>query len=373
MKRIILILLFASLFLHNASAQNSEKIDKQEQVIASIEKRIANDEGEIKKLRQGKATAQVNIRSIVRQIDSRNQLITAAEKQSKLLDEDISSINTKSIDLRDKLEKSRAEYAIMVREAYRNYNHNNYITYIFASKDFSDMARKLTNLRGVAAMRERKIEEIENLSNDIKVEVELLDKRKKTVVSNQDKLSKQRGRLKNDESYARNQVKNLSNREQSKLKEKMKEEQLLGIAKDQLAELRKLVKGNRVGISFSKHTSKLSLPVVGGWVKSYKEEMAEVVGAKGSKVRSIYEGKVFDVRRLPYSNRYIVQIAHGEYISSYSNLESITIKKNDNIAKDQEIGVIGHYVEFGEPIYYRVVFRIYPPLESEKMTAKKLF
>ena len=52
-----------------------------------------------------------------------------------------------------------SQYAEMVREAYRNYRHNNYLTYIFSSRDFADMARKLTNLREVASMRERKLQD----------------------------------------------------------------------------------------------------------------------------------------------------------------------------------------------------------------------
>ncbi len=55
----------------------------------------------------------------------------------------------------------------MVREAYRNYQHNNYLTYIFSSRDFADMARKLTNLREVASMRERKLHDIAALSKQV--------------------------------------------------------------------------------------------------------------------------------------------------------------------------------------------------------------
>ena len=45
----------------------------------------------------------------------------------------------------------------MVREAYRNYRHENYLTYLFASEDFADIARKIANLRQVASMRADKL------------------------------------------------------------------------------------------------------------------------------------------------------------------------------------------------------------------------
>lgn len=55
----------------------------------------------------------------------------------------------------------------MVREAYRNYKHNNYLTYIFSSRDFTDVAKKITNLREVASMRERKLHDIAALSEQV--------------------------------------------------------------------------------------------------------------------------------------------------------------------------------------------------------------
>ena len=58
----------------------------------------------------------------------------------------------------------------MVREAYRNYKHNNYLTYLFSSSDFNQVARRITNLREVAAMRERQMEQIVTLSEQVSVE-----------------------------------------------------------------------------------------------------------------------------------------------------------------------------------------------------------
>ena len=70
----------------------------------------------------------------------------------------------------------------MVREAYRNYRHNNYLTYIFSSRDFADMARKLTNLREVASMRERKLQDMRSRAGRRRKGA-LLDRRKRSLDS----------------------------------------------------------------------------------------------------------------------------------------------------------------------------------------------
>ena len=71
----------------------------------------------------------------------------------------------------------------MVREAYRNYRQNNYLTYIFASKSFSDMARRLANLREVASLRERQIRIIDSLERSTVAERERLALRRRELDS----------------------------------------------------------------------------------------------------------------------------------------------------------------------------------------------
>ena len=85
--------------------------------------------------------------------------------------------------------------------------------------------------------------------------------------------------------------------------------------------------------------------MVGGGVKRYKGKMAEIAGPKGAQVISIYEGKVVEVKRNRITNKYAVYIAHGEYISSYANLNSVTVGKDDKVARNQQIGTIGSGVD----------------------------
>ena len=139
----------------------------------------------------------------------------------------------------------------MVREAYRNYRHNNYLTYIFSSRDFADMARKITNLREVASMRERKLQDIAALSKQVVEEKELLDRRKRSLDSVTLKLKAQKQKLERDARNARTSIRQLSQKEKTALQRKISQEQQLDVA---IGELRKLTKGNKEGDSFSTKT-----------------------------------------------------------------------------------------------------------------------
>ena len=363
-----LFLLFAALA---ASAQADRKIEQQKRVIAALEQKIAAEEREISKLKEGRAATEVRVRRLARQIDSRNQLLEETEKQARLLRGEIDRTDSVAGDLGRSLDRNRTQYAEMVREAYRNYRHNNYLTYIFSSRDFADMARKITNLREVASMRERKLQDIAALSKQVAEEKELLDRRKRSLDSVTLKLKAQKQKLERDARNARTSIRQLSQKEKTALQRKISQEQQLDVA---IGELRKLTKGNKEGDSFSTKTTGLRLPVPAGRVKRYKENMAEITGPKGAHVISIYDGKVVDVKRNRITNKYDVYVAHGEYITSYANMGSICVEKGQKVARNAQLGTIGSAVNIMTmETEYKLVFGIYPPNPGQKLRAENCF
>lgn len=365
------ILTFGLLLLALGGSAQNDRIARQKKVIADLERRIANEEREISKLQQGRAASEERVRRLARQIDSRNQLLDATEKEASLLRDEIARKDSVAGDLAATLGRNREQYAEMVREAYRNYHHNNYLTFLFSSRDFSDMARKITALREIASMRERKMRDIEELTEQVRVEKEELDRRHRSLDSVTRELAAQRSKLERDSRNARANIRTMSQKEKSALQRKIAQEQQLDVA---ISELRKLTKGNKEGASFSSKTTGLRLPVVGGRVKRYRENMAEVTGPKGARVISIYEGKVIDIKRNRITNKYDVYVAHGEYLTSYANLGTICVQKGQKVARNQPLGTIGSAVDvMTMETEYKLVFGIYPPNPNQKMRAENCF
>ena len=357
------------LFTLAAAAQTDRRIEEQKRVIAALEKRIATEEQEISKIQKGRTATEERVRRLARQIDSRNQLLDETEKQARLLREEIARTDSVAGNLSATLERDRAQYGEMVREAYRNYKHNNYLTYIFSSRDFTDVARKITALREVASLRERKLRDIE--AAEVRTEKEALDRRKQSLDSVTRSLSAQREKLQRDARNAKASIRSMSQKEKTALQRKVAQEQQLDVA---IGELRKLTKGNTEGASFSAKTSGLRLPVTAGRVKRYKENMAEITGPKGAHVISIYDGKVVDVKRNRITSKYDVYVAHGEYITSYANMGTICVEKGQKVARNAQLGTIGSAVNvMTMETEYKLVFGIYPPNPGQKMRAEECF
>ena len=353
------------------SDEEKARIAEQRRIVEQLEKELEEDEKRLNSIKKDKSTAQQRVRSITKQINSRNQLLNRTEREIGSIERSIVKNDSLLSQTQQNYNAERESYAEMVREAYRNYKQNNYITYILASESFTDAARRIANIRAMAVLREERLHRMDSLAKSIEEQQASLTERRRTLDDVQRKAEAQRKKLQSDVSSAKKAMSQLSKREQAALKEKMASEERLDAAIDAL---RKLTKGNSVGASFSRTTSNLNLPVVGGRVREYKGNMAEIIGAKGAAVRSIYEGKVVEVRRNRISGKYDVFVAHGEYITSYANLDNVVVRKDQKIEKNGTLGEVGASVNLTTMnTEYKMVFGIYSPNPKEVMRAANCF
>ena len=353
------------------SDEEKARIAEQRRIVEQLEKELEEDEKRLNSIKKDKSTAQQRVRSITKQINSRNQLLNRTEREIGSIERSIVKNDSLLSQTQRRYDTERENYAEMVREAYRNYKQNNYITYILASESFTDAARRIANIRAMAVLREERLLRMDSLAKSIEEQQASLSERRRTLDDVQRKAEAQRKKLQGDVSSAKKAMSQLSKREQAALKEKMASEERLDAAIDAL---RKLTKGNSVGASFSRTTSNLNLPVVGGRVREYKGNMAEILGAKGAAVRSIYEGKVVEVCRNRISGKYDVFVAHGEYITSYANLDNVVVRKDQKIEKNGTLGEVGASVNLTTMnTEYKMVFGIYSPNPKEVLRAANCF
>ena len=370
----LLILLTSLLLLvatSSVSAQEDRRVEEQKKAIAALEKKIAAEEAAIGKLQKSRKTTEERARRLARQIEQRNQLLNATEREASRVEKEVARSSHMADSLAQALENNRQQYNELAREAYRNYRQQNYISYILSSRDFADVARRLTMMREMASLRERKLRDIQTLQQAVTEQKQQLETRQRELDSVSQKVAGQKKRLQRDATAAKQEIRSMNTKEKQALARKMEQEEQLSVA---ISELRKLTKGNKEGASFSARTSNLNLPVVGGRVKRYKGNMAEITGSKGASVRSIYEGKVVDVKRNRITAKYEVFVAHGEYITSYTNLGSISVEKGQKVAKNQPLGSVGAAVNVTTmETEYKIVFGIYSPNPKETMSAANCF
>ncbi len=103
---------------------------------------------------------------------------------------------------------------------------------------------------------------------------------------------------------------------------------------------------------FSKSKGKLPYPVKGKIVNHFGRQQhpelkhvvtdnpgIDIETSSGATVKSVFDGYVSDIFRLPGYNT-IIMVRHGNYLTIYANLGSITVKKGDKVKQGQEIGKV---------------------------------
>ena len=370
LKRLYILTLMLAMVLSSAVAQTS-KIEQQKKVIANLERSIAREEKQLAQLKKSKASAEKQVASLTKQIEKRSALINETTRQIKRLTAEVRRSEQRLKELGGRLTTLEQNARELVRAAYRNYRFHNHLTFLFSARSAADIARRIAMLRVATEYRVAEMRRVAAVRKDVQAERTKLSKRKDELSATKRRLDSQRKRLRTDMAAAKKAISQMSSKQQSVLRSKMEHEDKLNAA---IKQLRKLTKGNKAGASFSNKTTNLHLPVVGGRVKRYKGNMAEITGKEGAAIISIYEGKVVDVKRNKVNNKYDLYIAHGEYITSYANLSSVSVTKGAIVRRDQQIGTIGSAVNISTmELEYKIVFGIYAPSPEIKMSAANCF
>lgn len=352
----------------DAAAQSKSAVEKQRAKVESYKRDLEECKRRMREIVASKSSASRQIEQLRTQMNLRNNLIHETEEELRLLQQQIASSDSVASVLDAEIGRNREIYAEMVREAWRNYRQNNYTTYLFASHGVSDAVRRAANIKRVAEMRAEKAAEIaaqEQVLGEHRAE---LSRRKHELDSVSLSLASERSALRQDISDVRSRLSKLSANEKKTLAQQSSYQKRLDSA---VEELRRLTKGNKEGASFSEKTSNLNLPVEGGSVMRYSNNVAYVKGRRGAKVVSIYDGKVVKVSP-DNTNRFSVFVAHGGYISTYVHLGSVCVAEGDKIKKNQQIGTVGIGLddEGRESIYMN--FALYNP-EGKKLNAANCF
>lgn len=366
--RLLLVVAFATTPLL-LSAQSTKRVEEQRQKVEQYRKDLERAKSEVSKLKKEKSSASERVKALNRQMNLRSNYIAETEHEKELVKDDIAAVDHLADSLQQALDRNRAIYGEAVRAAYRSYRQNTASNYLFSSEGISDASRHMAQVQHLADSRKALAEEIARQEEELGIERERLATRRHELDSITMSLERERASLAEDKREAQRTYNNLSTAERKALSNQKEQQKRLNNA---ISELRKLTEGNTAGSSFSDKTTALNLPVVGGKIDKAQGNMATITGKRSADVRSIYEGKVIRISK-DNTNHSMVFIAHGQYISVYTHLGSVSVKENQTVKRDQKIGTIGIGIDHtGEESAY-MQFMINHADSSKRMSVMDCF
>ena len=361
--RLLLTLLFALATL-SVPAQQLESLREE---IRQAEEEIKMTNQLLSKTQKNQQTTDRQLNLIRNKIRNRKNIISNLEKQSGVIENNIGAKNTTIRSLEQDLNRLRQEYAAMVYDSYKNYKLNNFMLFLFASRDFNDATLRIAYMHRYNRMREQKAAEIDSVSASVGREISSLQSQKEEL----DKVRRSRNEeltsLDKDETQYRTSSQKLqqeagklnsiikANRKrieqmQKQIRQIIAEESRKNKAKPQTSEQREF--DVKLSGQFEQNTGKLPYPVRGVIVNNYglhshtaikgvveKNQGVDIAAEPGAEVRAVFEGEVSQVLLNQWTNK-VVLLRHGNYLTLYSNLASVNVKVGDRVTLNQPIGRI---------------------------------
>ncbi len=344
-------------------------------------------------------------KSVLSQVEDINQRISATEnliritnQQANLLTRTINGNIDKISALRDELKVMKEDYAEMIQKSYKSKSQQSRIMFLLSSENFLQAYKRVQYMKQYAKFRKKQGEGIREKTEELQKLNESLIAQKQTkqkLISENEaakrELSKERkaqqelmATLKKDESKFTSQIR-------AKQKEADRiEAEIDALIKAAIAEANRRAKASNkatekpavaggfaltaedraLASSFTSNKGKLPWPVERGMVvKSFgthrhpqfpnvttNSSGVEIATEDDASVRAIFEGTVMLIQVIKGANKY-VYIQHGEYISVYGNLASVSVRKGDKVSTKQTIGTVAKSPTEGRTVLKFVIYK----------------
>ena len=366
MNRPRLLLILAALFCAlNLAAQNQSR-DALRDEIRRAEEEIRATNELLAKTKKDKQVTQNQLKLIQNRIRNRKQIIANLEKQTQVINGDIGTKNDTVHAMQNELTQLRKEYADMVYAAYKNYKLNNFLVFLFASKDFNDATRRISYMRRYNRMRQQKAEQIKSVADSLHVQIGELENRKAELTKVRDTRTQEVSSLGKDEKQYQSSLSEI-NTKSGKLSSEIRKKQsqinklqqrIQAIIAEEARKNRATPKSaaqeeyiaNLSG-RFDQNKGLLPYPVRGGVIVDrygvhphatqkglmVNNKGVNIASGSGAEVRAVFEGDITQIVFVQGLNNTVI-IRHGNYLTTYSNLASVNVKTGDKVTLNQVIG-----------------------------------
>ena len=306
-------------------------------------------------------------------LNVRTELIKITNQQANLLTRRI-KLNQRSIsDQQNDLEQLKAEYAKMIQKSYASKSLLNRLMFLFSSESFLQAYKRIQYLKQYARYRRKQGKAIAEKTNLLKQLNETLKEEKATKLALIEENRAVQEQLEKERKQQEALIKTLKRKERTLAAQISKKERERKVIDREINRLIReaIAASNRVAGKSGKKTFELTpeakliatnfqankgrLPwplekgvVIQGFgrqrhpvVKTTTIQSNGVILATepSAQVRSVFEGEVMSVIVIKGSNPSVL-IRHGNFITLYTNLAKLYVKKGDKVKAKQAIGEV---------------------------------
>lgn len=376
------------LLTFGAQAQTKKQLENQRNKLIE---QINFTKKQIEEVQRKKAVSVNQLVTLRKQIQVRQRLIENYNNDIAITQVQIDNLAELIGSLERDLQKLKAEYGKMLQVAYRNRSNYSNVILVLSAKDFNQAFKRLRYLQQYNEFRQTQVRLINKTQEGLNRRIAQLEQKKVERVSLVAEEETQKTLLGYESDKTNQLVSTLQNNEKQLRKELQEKEAArarlqrtiediirreIEEARRQEAERQRKVgekpsvtpkttreefeltpEAKALGADFEANKGKLPWPVSKGFISEtfgehphpvlknvkVRNDGVSIRTAKSAEVKAIFRGEVTAVVSIPGMQKAII-VRHGQYLTVYAHLETVSVSKGSKIETGQTIGSV-HFDE----------------------------
>ena len=353
------------------------------------------------KTRGQKKSVLTEVEDISHRISARENLIKVTNQQANLLTRNINDNLQKMEQLRKELKELKVDYAAMISKSYKSKSQKSRIMFLFSAENFLQAYKRVQYMKQYAKQRKKQGESIQEkttLLQQLNHDLIAQKKQKEQLIAQNQQAKTRLKEEKKDQEMLVSSLKKDEGKFTAQIRKKQREaaaidKQIEDLIKAAIAKSNRESKATKtdsktksttfaltpeakvLAANFTSNKGKLIWPVEKGVVTSSygthrhpqfpnvttNNNGVDISTEASSKARAVFAGEVMQIQQIKGANQ-AVYIRHGDYITIYRNLATVSVKKGDKVKVKQEIGTI-----FNNPTTGKTTLKFYIYKNATKM------
>lgn len=385
-----------------ARSQSREALEERRK---SVLQKIETTNQVLEKTLQNRVSELGQLRSLLKQIEQRNELIQNLSKDIELLETDIYQTADIVKALNRDLEDLKEEYASMIYMASKTRSGSSYqqLSYLFASESVNQLLNRLNYLKQYKETRHYQIEQIEQVASMLQGKQQVLqqqkadrqqllaqeqaqqfamEKMRQKQASLVKTLSTQEKSLKADLSLEQTALNNIERTLNPVVAQNEENQPLLAAVEEApVTPVNTVADAKAPGVNvglFVNNQAKLKWPVEEGFVSGkfgkQKHPVFEdvwvdnngidITTSANAPVKAVFDGQVSAVSQIPGMQN-VIMVQHGNFYTVYARLKTSSVKPGQQVKAGEILGLVGQNKD-GVPALQFQVWKRQQKLDPEQ-------
>ena len=369
-KKTFFLLAFSFLFLTttNIFAQKTKRKNLEAKRV-SLKKEIRKIKTYLDNTKKKERSLSHQVNDLDQKITTRSELISTISDEIHIIEGEIEKNAQEIATLHDELNLLKKDYTALIIKSHKNKSESNRLLFLLSSDSFYQGFQRFQYMKQYTQYRKNQGDSIQVKAMKLQVMNDSLAIMKITKYNLVDEKKHEQSLIENEKEKQEVLVKKYRRKKRryiSQIRRKQAEERKLtkkieniikGAIKKSGTKSKSFAlspKAQALAKKFTSNKGKLPWPVEKGLVTVRFGRQADPMNSgvkiessgvriatnEGAVARAVFDGKVLAIQKNPQSGILSVLVQHGNYITVYANLESVSISKGDTVKTKETLGSI---------------------------------